>query len=255
MADAAVILACRCCCMPVSLHCSCNLPGSNLPPPLRPTRRGRGEMIRIAYAYKGIELDEVAVDFAAMKGCGPEYPFGQCPRLVDGAVDAVQSNAIVRWVRAANGSPAGSPGHPCPHLAAAAHAGGAPRSASPRGQSARRPGPPPAAAPAAPPQVHRARVRPLRLQQRRGDPDRRGHRGRRGGEGRGRGGGRLPAPASSLPWLLLLLLLLPSALHALAPGCRQPCKRVRAPSRAQPARRASTQQLPTPAPPPVSISL
>jgi hypothetical protein len=44
--------------------------------------RGRGEMLRLAYLYKGIELEEVAVDFNAMKSDLALYPFGQSPRCV-----------------------------------------------------------------------------------------------------------------------------------------------------------------------------
>jgi hypothetical protein len=42
--------------------------------------RGRGEVIRLALAYKGIELEEKAVDYQAMKTDLAAYPFGQCPR-------------------------------------------------------------------------------------------------------------------------------------------------------------------------------
>jgi hypothetical protein len=39
-------------------------------------------MIRLAYAYKGIALEEVPVEFSAMKSDLALYPFGQSPRYV-----------------------------------------------------------------------------------------------------------------------------------------------------------------------------
>ena len=39
--------------------------------------RGRGEMVRLAYAYAGVELEEEPIDFAAMKNDLLQYPFGQ----------------------------------------------------------------------------------------------------------------------------------------------------------------------------------
>lgn len=49
--------------------------------------RGRGEMLRLAYAYKGIALEEVSVDFNAMKTDLALYPFGQSPRYACGTVN------------------------------------------------------------------------------------------------------------------------------------------------------------------------
>ena len=42
--------------------------------------RGRGEVVRLAFALKGVDFNIVPVDFMAMKSDATAYPFGQCPR-------------------------------------------------------------------------------------------------------------------------------------------------------------------------------
>lgn len=58
--------------------------------------RGRAEVIKLLCAAKGIEYVVKDVDYQHMKTDRQQYPFGQCPRLVDGDVDLCQSNAIIR---------------------------------------------------------------------------------------------------------------------------------------------------------------
>jgi hypothetical protein len=53
--------------------------------------RGRGEVIRLAMAYKGIELEEQAVDYKAMKTDAAAYPFAQCPRCALATCSGVAS--------------------------------------------------------------------------------------------------------------------------------------------------------------------
>lgn len=54
--------------------------------------------MRLALSLKGIEWDEQSVDMAEMKSDLEKFPFGQCPRYVDGDVDLVQSNTILRFI-------------------------------------------------------------------------------------------------------------------------------------------------------------
>lgn len=62
------------------------------------TLRGLGEMVRLAMAAGGIDFEEEAVDYQAMKTNLDEYPFAQCPKLIDGELEIVQSNAIMRHI-------------------------------------------------------------------------------------------------------------------------------------------------------------
>ncbi len=59
--------------------------------------RGRGEVFKLECAVAGLEYELRDVDYQAMKTDRKAYPFGQCPRLVDGDVDICQSNAIIRY--------------------------------------------------------------------------------------------------------------------------------------------------------------
>ena len=59
---------------------------------------GRAEVIRLICLAKGAEFTETAPDYQAMKADKDNFPFGQVPRLVDGDVNLVQSNAIVRYL-------------------------------------------------------------------------------------------------------------------------------------------------------------
>ncbi|KAF8072903.1 Gstp1 [Scenedesmus sp. PABB004] len=65
--------------------------------------RGRAEVIKLMFEAKGVEYEVKDVDYAAMKGDRTTYPFGQCPRLVDGDLDMCQSNAIIRHVARKHG--------------------------------------------------------------------------------------------------------------------------------------------------------
>ncbi|CAD7696724.1 unnamed protein product [Ostreobium quekettii] len=61
--------------------------------------RGRGEPIRLALRVAGVAFEEENVtDRAVLKSDLDCFPFGQCPRYVDGDFDAVQSNAILRHI-------------------------------------------------------------------------------------------------------------------------------------------------------------
>eukprot|EP00878_Enallax_costatus_P026863 GHUV01028867.1.p1 GENE.GHUV01028867.1~~GHUV01028867.1.p1 ORF type:complete len:179 (+),score=25.99 GHUV01028867.1:2-538(+) len=61
--------------------------------------RGRGEVLKLLCAAKGIEFEVKDFDYQQMKSDRQQYPFGQCPRLVDGDIDLCQSNAIIRCAR------------------------------------------------------------------------------------------------------------------------------------------------------------
>lgn len=65
--------------------------------------RGRGDVIRIALSYAKVEWEEVAVNRDEMKANRDLYPFGQCPRYVDGDMDLVQSNTILRYIATKHG--------------------------------------------------------------------------------------------------------------------------------------------------------
>ncbi|GLC45693.1 hypothetical protein PLESTB_001316100 [Pleodorina starrii] len=60
--------------------------------------RGRAEVLRLAIVAGGDDFDTVDVNYAEQKGDREKYPFGQCPRLVDGDIDLVQSNSIARYL-------------------------------------------------------------------------------------------------------------------------------------------------------------
>ncbi|EFJ47313.1 hypothetical protein VOLCADRAFT_92063 [Volvox carteri f. nagariensis] len=60
--------------------------------------RGRAEVLRLAIVAGGDDFDTVDVNYAEQKGDREKYPFGQCPRLVDGDIDLVQSNTIARYL-------------------------------------------------------------------------------------------------------------------------------------------------------------
>ncbi|KAJ9516156.1 hypothetical protein QJQ45_024589 [Haematococcus lacustris] len=59
--------------------------------------RGRGEVMKLILAYKGVEYD-VVPDMPDMKTNKTLYPFGQCPRYKDGELDMCQSNTIIRYL-------------------------------------------------------------------------------------------------------------------------------------------------------------
>lgn len=58
--------------------------------------RGRAEVVKLICSAKNIPYEVVDVDFQNMKTDRVAYPFGQCPRMVDGDVDISQSNAMIR---------------------------------------------------------------------------------------------------------------------------------------------------------------
>ena len=60
--------------------------------------RGRGETIRIALSYKGVEWNEVVPEYAALKaGAGSaDFPFGQLPTFTINGFHIAQSDAILR---------------------------------------------------------------------------------------------------------------------------------------------------------------
>ncbi|GFR46113.1 hypothetical protein Agub_g7601 [Astrephomene gubernaculifera] len=60
--------------------------------------RGRAEVLRLAIVAGGDDFDTVDVNYQEMKSDREKYPFGQCPRLVDGDIDLVQSNTIARYL-------------------------------------------------------------------------------------------------------------------------------------------------------------
>ena len=62
-------------------------------------RAGRAEPLRLALAAKGVEYEDVAVDYAEMKSDRGAYAFAQCPRLQDDCVNVCQSNAILRHLQ------------------------------------------------------------------------------------------------------------------------------------------------------------
>jgi glutathione S-transferase len=53
-------------------------------------------VIKLICSAKNISFEVVDVDFQNMKVDRAAYPFGQCPRMVDGDVDITQSNAMIR---------------------------------------------------------------------------------------------------------------------------------------------------------------
>ncbi|WIA09015.1 hypothetical protein OEZ85_008429 [Tetradesmus obliquus] len=65
--------------------------------------RGRVEVFKLMCAAKKVEYEIKDVDYADMKSNRVTYPFGQCPRLVDGDVDICQSNTIIRHVARKHG--------------------------------------------------------------------------------------------------------------------------------------------------------
>merc|ERR1711879_528708 len=62
--------------------------------------RGRGEVIRLALAYKGIEYVEEPIDYQAMKSAAgsAEHPFGQAPIFVVGDLHIAQMDSILRYL-------------------------------------------------------------------------------------------------------------------------------------------------------------
>ncbi|KXZ45600.1 hypothetical protein GPECTOR_53g93 [Gonium pectorale] len=60
--------------------------------------RGRAEVMKLAIAYGGEDFELELVNYEDMKKDTDAYKFGQCPRLIDGDVDMVQSNAICRYL-------------------------------------------------------------------------------------------------------------------------------------------------------------
>ncbi|GLC39874.1 hypothetical protein PLESTB_001311600 [Pleodorina starrii] len=60
--------------------------------------RGRAEVMKLAIVASGDDFELEQVNFQDMKAHPELYPFGQCPRLVDGDNDMVQSNAIIRYL-------------------------------------------------------------------------------------------------------------------------------------------------------------
>ncbi|KXZ45605.1 hypothetical protein GPECTOR_53g98 [Gonium pectorale] len=60
--------------------------------------RGRAEVLKLAIVAGGGDFDTVDVNYQEQKTNRSLYPFGQCPRLVDGDIDLVQSNSIARYL-------------------------------------------------------------------------------------------------------------------------------------------------------------
>eukprot|EP00198_Chlamydomonas_reinhardtii_P011758 XP_001701095.1 glutathione S-transferase [Chlamydomonas reinhardtii] len=60
--------------------------------------RGRAEAMKLALAAVKQDFEFEQVEYSTMKAHPDQYPFGQCPRLVDGDIDLVQSNAILRYL-------------------------------------------------------------------------------------------------------------------------------------------------------------
>ena len=62
--------------------------------------RGRGEVIRLAFALKQEELTEEGIDYQKMKAAAGtvDCPFGQGPIFVDDGLTLVQMDAILRYV-------------------------------------------------------------------------------------------------------------------------------------------------------------
>ena len=62
--------------------------------------RGRGEVIRLAFALKEQELVEEGIDYQQMKADSgtANCPFGQGPIFIDGDLTLVQMDAILRYV-------------------------------------------------------------------------------------------------------------------------------------------------------------
>ncbi|KIY98213.1 flagellar associated protein [Monoraphidium neglectum] len=58
--------------------------------------QGRAEVIKLLCAYAGEKFEAVVHSYEEQKSNLDAFPFGQAPRLVDGDVDLVQSNACVR---------------------------------------------------------------------------------------------------------------------------------------------------------------
>ncbi|KAG2484598.1 hypothetical protein HYH03_016639 [Edaphochlamys debaryana] len=54
--------------------------------------------MKLTFASQHVAFEVEPVDHAAMKAHPELYPFLQCPRLVDGEYDIVQSNAILRYL-------------------------------------------------------------------------------------------------------------------------------------------------------------
>ena len=67
--------------------------------------RGRGEVIRLLFAYKGVEYNEEGIDYQAMKSASgsEEFPFGQAPVLVDGDLHLAQMDTILRYLAREHG--------------------------------------------------------------------------------------------------------------------------------------------------------
>ncbi|EFJ41636.1 hypothetical protein VOLCADRAFT_107623 [Volvox carteri f. nagariensis] len=60
--------------------------------------RGRAEVMKLAIVASGNDFELEQINYQDMKEHPELYPFGQCPRLVDGDMDLVQSNAITRYL-------------------------------------------------------------------------------------------------------------------------------------------------------------
>eukprot|EP00198_Chlamydomonas_reinhardtii_P011790 XP_001701127.1 flagellar associated protein [Chlamydomonas reinhardtii] len=60
--------------------------------------RGRAKVLRLAIVAGGDDFDVVDVNYQEQKSDREKYPFGQCPRLVDGDLNIVQSNTIARYL-------------------------------------------------------------------------------------------------------------------------------------------------------------
>lgn len=65
--------------------------------------RGRVEVLKLMCAAKGLAFEMRDVDYGAMKSDRAQYPFAQCPRMVDGDVDICQSNAMIRHLARKHG--------------------------------------------------------------------------------------------------------------------------------------------------------
>lgn len=67
--------------------------------------RGRGEVIRLLFAYAGVEYEEKGVDYQAMKKASgsAEFPFGQVPIFEDNGFYIAQMDTILRYLALEHG--------------------------------------------------------------------------------------------------------------------------------------------------------
>merc|ERR1712137_85065 len=62
--------------------------------------RGRGEVLRLFFAYQKVAYEEVAPDYQQMKaeGGSEQFPFGQCPIYQEGELILSQMDTILRYL-------------------------------------------------------------------------------------------------------------------------------------------------------------